>query len=179
MSAYFEVKVKYQKLQQDGKQKKVTEPYLVDAVSFTDAEKRINEVLEKYISGEFFVRNMKIANYSDILPNENGDRWFKCKVSYISIDEEKGTERKTSTYMLVEANDVKSAYDFINKSMEGMVSDYTIPAISESAIMDVFPYKMSEDLAAEKYLKGEIGTGDMIESIGVDISDELKDELNN
>jgi len=145
MSTWFECKVKYEKIMQDGNQKKVNEPYLVDAVSFTDAEARINEVLEPYISGEFFVNNMKIANYSDLIPSENGDRWFKCKVSYISIDEEKGVERKTNSYMLVQANNLKEAYDNIEKSMAGMVSDYEIPAIQESPIMDVFPYFSKEE----------------------------------
>ncbi len=144
MSAYFEVKVNYEKLTIYGKRKKVTEPYLVDAVSFTDAEARINKILEQYISGDFAVRNMKIANFSDILPNESGDRWFRCKVSYILYDEEKGTEKRTNTYMLVQANNVVDAYDFINKSMEGMVSDYEIPAVAQSLIMDVFPYKNNE-----------------------------------
>lgn len=140
MSTWFECKVRYEKMMPDGREKKVNEPYLVDAVSFTDAEARIHEVLEPYISGEFFVNNIKIANYADLIPNENGDRWFKCKVSYISYDEEKGTERKSNSYMLIQANNLKEAYDNIEKSMEGLVSDYEIPAIQESPIMDVFPY---------------------------------------
>lgn len=156
MSTWFECKVRYEKLMQDGKQKKVNEPYLVDAVSFTDAEARINEVLEPYISGDFFVNNMKIANFSDIIPSENGDRWFKCKVSYITIDEEKGVERKSNSYMLIQANNVKEAYDNIDKSMEGMISDYEIPAIQESPIMDVFPYfTREENEEAPEALKNE------------------------
>lgn len=158
MSTWFECKVRYEKMMQDGRQKKVNEPYLVDAVSFTDAEARIHEVLEPYISGEFFVNNIKIANYADLIPNENGDRWFKCKISYISYDEEKGIERKTNSYMLVQANNVKEAYGNIEKSMEGMVSDYEIPAIQESPIMDVFPYfsKDEENPEQETNLQEEI-----------------------
>lgn len=150
MSTWFECKVRYEKMMQDGRQKKVNEPYLVDAVSFTDAETRIHEVLEPYISGEFFVNNIKIANYTDLIPNENGDRWFKCKVSYISYDEEKGTERKSNSYMLVQANDVKDAFENIEKSMEGMVSDYEIPAIQESPIIDVFPYFSKDEENTEE-----------------------------
>jgi hypothetical protein len=145
MSTWFECKVRYEKTAQDGRQKKVIETYLVDAVSFTDAEKRIHEVLQPYISGEFFVNNIKIANYADLIPNDNGDRWFKCKVTYISLDEEKGVERKSNSYMLVQANNVKEAFDNIEKSMEGMVSDYEIPAIQESPLMDVFPYFSKEE----------------------------------
>ena len=155
MSTWFECKVKYEKIMPDGRQKKVNEPYLVDAVSFTDAEARINEVLEPYISGEFFVNNMKIANYSDLIPSENSDRWFKCKISYISIDEEKGVERKTNSYMLVQANNLKEAYDNIEKSMSGMVSDYEIHAIQESPIMDVFPYFSKEEATTEEAIQVE------------------------
>ncbi|OQY03813.1 MAG: hypothetical protein B6I20_04235 [Bacteroidetes bacterium 4572_117] len=139
MSTWYECKVRYQKMDQNGKEKKVTEPYLVDAVSFTDAEKRIHEMMEPYISGEFTVTNIKIANYSELHPDENGDRWFKCKVTFVNLDEEKGVERKSNTYMLIQANDVKEAYDAIDKLLTGTVSDYEIPAIQESPIMDVFP----------------------------------------
>lgn len=155
MSTWFECKVKYEKLMQDGRQKKVTEPYLVDAVSFTDAEKRINEVLEPYISGEFFVNNIKIANYSDLIPSESGDRWFKCKVAYISFDEEKGIERKSNSYMLIQANNLKEAYENIEKAMAGMVSDYEIPAIQESPIMDVFPY-FSKDENESEHIENKV-----------------------
>lgn len=175
--SYFEVKVKYEKTMPDGSRKKVNEPYLVDAVSFSDAETRINKVLEPYISGVFFVNSIKIANYSDIIKNENEDRWFKCKVSFINIDEN-GKERKTHSYALVQACNVVDAKVVADKSMDGCVSDYEIPAVAETKIQDVFEYEMSEDVAAEKYLKVEIGTGDMIKSTGVNISDELKNELN-
>ncbi len=144
MSAWFECKVKYQKMDQSGKEKMVNEPYLVDAVSFTEAESRINKLLEPYIAGEFNVTNIKIGNYSEIIPDENGDRWFKCKVSFITLDEEKGVERKSNTYMLVQANNVKEAYANVDHSMEGSVSDYSIPSISESPIMDIFPYSAEE-----------------------------------
>jgi len=146
MSTWYECKVRYQKMDQNGKEKKVNEPYLVDAVSFTDAEKRINEMMEPYISGEFIVTNIKIANYSELHPNENSDRWFKCKVSYIMLDEEKGTEKKSNTYILVQANNVKEAYDAIEELMKGSVSDYEIPAIAESPIMDVFPFFDKEEI---------------------------------
>ncbi len=145
MPTWFECKVKYEKMMPDGRQKKVTEPYLLDAVTFTDAEARLNEVLEPYISGEFFVSNIKIANYADLIPNEAGDRWFKCKISYISYDEERGTERRSNSYSLVQADNVKEAYEIIEKSMEGMVSDYEIPLIQESAILDVFPYVSTDE----------------------------------
>jgi hypothetical protein len=140
MSTWFECKAKYQKIDQKGKEKMVTEPYLVDALSFTEAEKRINELLAPYITGEFKVTNIKIANFSELIPNEACDRWYKCKVTYIGYNEEKGTETKTSTYMLVQANSVKQAFDFVENALTGTVSDYEIPSIQESPLIDVFPY---------------------------------------
>lgn len=140
MNTWFECKVKYQKVMSDGKEKMVSEPYLIDAVSFTDAESRIHKELEPYISGEFFVTNIKIANFSELVPNENGDRWFKCKVAFISLDEEKGVERRSNTYMLVQANNVKEAYDTLEKALDDTISDFEIPAIQESPLMDVFTY---------------------------------------
>jgi len=150
MSTWFECKAKYQKTDQNGKEKTLTEPYLVDAVSFTDAEKRINELLEPYISGEFKVTNIKIANFSELIPNEACDRWFKCKVTFIGFNEEKNTETKTNTYMLVQANTVKQAYEFIENAMKGTVSDYEIPSIQESPLKDVFPYSENNEPIAKK-----------------------------
>ena len=144
MSAWFECKVKYQKIDQTGKEKVVNEPYLIDAVSFTEAESRIHKQLEPYISGEFTVTNIKIANFSELIPDEAGDRWFKCKVTFITLDEEKGVERKSNTYFLVQANNAKEAYENVDKAMSGSVSDYSIPGIAESPIMDVFPYDAEE-----------------------------------
>jgi hypothetical protein len=146
MSTWFECKVKYTKIDEvTGKEKKVTEPYLLDAVSFTDAEKRIYKEMETYVSGEFFVTNIKVVNFSELIPNEQGDRWFKCKLTYVSIDEEAGKERKINSYLLVQSNTIKEAYDQIDEYMKSSVSDYSIPAIAESPILDVFPYYSEEE----------------------------------
>jgi len=149
MNTWFECKVKYQKTDETGKDKMVSELYLIDAISFTEAESRINKELEPYISGEFFVATIKIANFSELVPDENGDRWFKCKVTFISIDEEKGVERRTNTYMLVQANNVKEAYETLDKSMDDTMSDYEIPSVQETMIMDVFKYFEDEELNPE------------------------------
>ncbi|WP_445710931.1 DUF4494 domain-containing protein [Flavobacterium sp.] len=155
MSAtWYECKVKYRKVDDNGVQKVTTEPYLVDALSYTEAEKRINEEMSAYVSEEFKITNIKVANYAEIHPFENSDRWFKSKVSLIAYDEESGKERKTSMYLLVQANDVKEAFDNTTHAMKNTMGDYTIPAISESPIMDVFPYFSGEegDIAAlEKF----------------------------
>lgn len=139
MSNWFECKVKYQKVDENGKQKGVAENYMVDAVSFTDAEARITKELEQYAGlGEFVVASIKTTNYTEIIPNESGDRWFKCKAVFISFDEKSGKERRTSQTMLVQATDVKDAYDVLSKALSTSIADFTIPAINESSIMDIF-----------------------------------------
>ncbi|AXT55431.1 DUF4494 domain-containing protein [Aquimarina sp. MMG015] len=152
MSAtWYECKVKYRKINDSGVQKVTTEPYLVDAVSYTEAETRINEEMAAYVSEEFIITNIKVANFAEIHPFENSDRWFKSKVSLIAYDEESGKERKTNMYLLIQANDVKEAFDNTNSVMKGTTGDYTIPAIAESPIMDVFPYFTGEEEQLEKF----------------------------
>jgi len=146
MSAtWYECKVKYRKTQESGEQKVVTEAYLLDAISYTEAEARINEEMSAYVSDEFKITNIKVANFSEIHPIENSDRWYKSKVSLIAFDEESGKERKSNIYLLVQANDLKEAFDNTNISMKGTMGDYTIPSIAESPIMDVFPYFSGEE----------------------------------
>ena len=141
----YECKVKYRKTDDIGTQKVTTEPYLVDALSYTEAETRINEEMSAYISEEFKITNIKMANYAEIHPFENADRWFKSKVSLMAYDEESGKERRSNMYILVQANDVKEAYDNTIAIMKNTMGDYTIPAIAESPIMDVFPYFSGEE----------------------------------
>ena len=139
MSTWFECKVKYQKVDENGKQKGVSELYMVDAVSFTDAESRITKELEDYAGlGEFIVASIKTTNYAEIIPNESGDRWFKCKAVFISFDEKSGKERRSSSSMLVQATDVKDAYEVLSKALSTSISDFTIPMVQESSIMDIF-----------------------------------------
>jgi hypothetical protein len=146
MHTWFECKVKYVKIDEtSGKEKKVNEPYLVDAVSFTEAENRIHQELEQMIRGDFQVTNIRKANYTDIFPFENADRWFKCKVSYVMVDEGAGKEKKVSNQMLVMGNDLKEAYDNLMTSLEGMTIDFNVLGINESPIMDVFPYFKNEE----------------------------------
>ena len=141
MSAiWFECKVKYRKTDDTGVQRVTTEPYLVDALSYTEAETRINKEMAAYISEEFKVTSIKFANYSEIHPFENSDRWFKSKVSLLAYDEESGKERKSNIHILLQANDIKEAFDNTVSVMNGTMGEYTIPMISESPIMDVLPY---------------------------------------
>ena len=146
MSAtWYECKVKYRKTNENGVQKVVTEPYLVDAMSYTEAEKRMIEEMTAYVSEEFKITNIKSANYAEIHPFENCDRWFKSKISLVAYDEESGKERKTNMYLLLQANDVKEAFENTVLAMKNTMGDYTIPMISESPIVDVFPYFSGEE----------------------------------
>ena len=142
---WFEVKVKYQKIDEQGKEKKLSEPYLVDAVSFTEAEARIYEELKPFLGEEFNILNIKRANYTDLFFFDSGDRWFKCKVVFIALDEEKGVEKKTSAYMLVQATDIDEALANLTESMKDSMADYNVQSVQETAIMDVFPFFKDED----------------------------------
>lgn len=149
MYNWFECKVSYDKTMENGTQKKVTEPYLVDALSFTEAEARIIEELRPYITGEFTIADIKRAKLSELFFNENGDRYFKAKVYFLSIDPKSGNEKKTATTMIAQACDIREALEVIEKGMTGTMADYTIASLTETAIMDVFPYS-SEIKTANK-----------------------------
>ncbi|MEN9917664.1 MAG: hypothetical protein RL662_100 [Bacteroidota bacterium] len=154
MNNWFECKVSYEKTMENGTQKKVTEPYLVDALSFTEAEARIIEELKPYIAGEFTIADIKRAKLSELFFNEEGDRYFKAKVYFITLDEKSGTEKKTAIQMLAQASDIKEAFAIVEKGMQGTLADYMIASLSESPIMDVFPYSKNEKSKIE-YLKEE------------------------
>lgn len=147
MATWFECKVKYDKLAENGQQKTVTEPYLVDALSFTEAEARITEEITPFISGEFKVTAVKRTNTAEIFWKEGGDRWYKVKVNFITIDEKTAVEKKTANYMMVQASDFKDAYDVFMEGMKGTMSDFEIASITETAIMDVYNADLSGSAA--------------------------------
>lgn len=140
MNNWFQCKVKYERNAEDGSIKKVNEAYLVDALSFTEAEERINEELKPYISGEFLVADIKRARISELFENESGDRWYRCKIYFISLDEEKGVEKRTAATMFAQASTLKEAVGVIDKGMKGTLSDYEIASVVETNVMDVFKY---------------------------------------
>ena len=151
MHTWFECKIRYEKTLENGVNKKVTEPYLVDALSFTEAEARIIDEMTPFISGEFTVSDIKRANYSELFfcEEEAADRWFKCKLAFITLDEKSGAEKKTSTNVLVQAADLRDAVKKLDKGMEGSMVDYVISAINETAIMDVYPFTAEPDVKPE------------------------------
>jgi len=137
---WFECKVSYEKMMENGIQKKVTESYLVDALSFTEAEARIIEEMKPLISGEFIVADIKRARIAELFFNENGDRYYKFKVFFITLDEMSGAEKKTAAQMLAQALDIKDAFVVLENGMKGTLADYVIASVSETQIMDVFPF---------------------------------------
>ena len=151
MHNWFECKIRYEKVAENGMNKKVTEPYLVDALSFTEAESRIIEEITPFISGEFTVADIKRANYSELFPCEEdaADRWFKCKLYFITLDEKSGTEKKTATNVLVQAADLRDAVKKLDEGMKGTMADYVIASVAETAIMDVYPYSAEPDVKPE------------------------------
>jgi len=142
MNKWFECKVKYEKTMENGLVKKVSEPYLVDAISFTEAEKRFIEEIRPFMTGEFEVSDIKRVNYSEVFFNdaESADRWFKCKLSFITLDEKSGAEKRTNSYALVQAADLREAIKHLDEQMKGTIMDYQIAAVTETMIMDVYPY---------------------------------------
>lgn len=138
INKYFEVKVKLQKTMEDGQQKKVSEQYVVEAAIFGEAERRIAECLKPYIEGEFEVTDIKIAGYGQIInDNQDADKFFKAKVSFITLDETTGKEKKTSELYLVQSDTLESAESDVKSFLND--NNTTISSISETAILDVFP----------------------------------------
>lgn len=141
---WYDCSVKYRKTTEEESQKVVTESYLIDAISFTEAESRINEKMSEFISEEFIVSNIKLTNISEVHSFDNSDRWFKAKVTLIAYDEATGKEQKSNFYLLAEANDAKDAYNKTVEIMKTTMSDYSIPAITETKIIEVFPFFSEE-----------------------------------
>jgi hypothetical protein len=147
MHTWFECKIRYDKTLENGMVKKVTEPYLVDALSFTEAEARIIDEITPFISGEFTVSDIKRANYSELFFSDEdaADRWFKAKLQFITLDEKSGTEKKTATQVLVQAADLRDAVKKLDEGMKGSMADYVIASMAETALMDVYPYTAEPD----------------------------------
>lgn len=144
MANWFECKVRYAKMLETGMQKTVTEPYLVDALSFTEAEARITEEMAPFISGDFTVSAVKREKLSEVFYDETGDKWYKVKYNIITVDEKTAVEKKTSVLTLVQASDFQKALDNFMEGMKGTMADFEIAAITETPLMDVFPVKLGD-----------------------------------
>ena len=146
MNRWFECKIRYEKTMDNGMNKMVTEPYLVDALSFTEAESRIIEETTPFINGEFTVSDIKRSNYSELFmtDDEEADKWYACKLEFITLNEKTGIEKKTKSNMLVQASSLRDAMKRLTDGMKNTMADYNAVSIKETAIMDVYPYQAKE-----------------------------------
>lgn len=173
MHNWFECKVTYEKTLENGMEKKVTEPYLVDALSFTEAEARIIEELRPFIKGEFEIADIKRARLSEIFFHADGDKFYRAKVQFITLDEKSGSEKKTSVNMLAQASDFDEALHATKKGMQGTMADYVIASLVETTLVDVFPYDAdkAKEPIAEKTLMDEVYEDPLIDKAAEMLTD--------
>lgn len=144
MSLWFETKVRYDKVMETGAQKSVSESFLVDAMSFTEAEARVTKEMEPFITGDFSVSAVKKNKFMDVFFKEDADRWYKVKSAFITIDEKTAAEKRSNNFFLVQAGSLKEALQNFEDCMKGTLADYEIVAITETPILDVFTCEVTE-----------------------------------
>ena len=147
MNSWYTIKVKFTKEFTDGTLKRVTEPYLVSSMSFTEAEARIYKEVAEYVRGEFLVTSIAKTEFADIFDYDDAETWYKAKLSYTTEDADTGKEKKFNHNYLVAAHNVKEAYERLEDSLKGLLATYEIPAIAKTQIVDIFPY--DPEFAAE------------------------------
>lgn len=142
----FECGVRYEKTLENGLRKKVTELYIVDALSFSEAERRVTDGMTPYTDGAFDVVSEKITNYSEVVSNDDpeADKWYRVKINLVALDERTGNEKKTAVHYLIQAKDIDDARRHTNAFMHECVADWECEAVSETKIMDVFLYEASK-----------------------------------
>lgn len=157
MNSWFTVKVKYTKQLDDGTFKRVSEPYLLAAMTFTDAEARIYEELGALIRGEFLVTGISRTDIHDIFHYEDSETWWKCKINFLSggDGEEGGKAKKISQFFLVSANNEIEAAQRLRESLGGMLIDFEVPNVAKSPIVDIFPFGDDEELHLTFSMEGK------------------------
>ena len=145
-ATWFECKIRYEKTMEDGLPKKMNEVYVIDALSFSEAEERIMEEMLPYNLVDIEIVDVKIAPYREVFFADDNlaDQWFKAKLSFITIDERSNKEKRTSVMYLVNAGNISSAINNIDKVMSGTMIDYVTTSISATKIFDVFEYKKKD-----------------------------------
>ena len=144
---WFECTCQYQKTGEDGLLTKVKETNVVDALSFTEAEKRFTEEMTPYINGEFNVTAIKIAQYKEVFfsDDQSDDRWYKAKLCFITLDEKSGKEKRQNTTYLVQASSIDKAIKNVDRVMSGTMIDYASIAVNETKIWEVFLHTEKEE----------------------------------
>lgn len=148
---WFECKVRYDKTTETGLQKKVTETYLVEALSFTEAERRFIEEITPFMTGEYTVTDIRRAKLAEVMESNdaNADRWFKAKIAFITLDEKSGAEKRARQLVLVQATDFRDAQRELDEHMKGTLGDWVIESIAETGVIDVFHYVKAEHTAPQ------------------------------
>ncbi len=192
MNNWFTVKVKYTKQLENGTFKRVSEPYLLSAMTFTDAETRIYEELGQIIRGEFNVVGISRTEVHDIFQYDDCDTWYKCKITFTSegnMDDPEAKQKKVSQNFLVSAVSVKDAFEKLKESLSTLMADFEVPSISVSTIVDIFPYREELDTEISRVpmdeFEGELPVsngGRVYSASGSDLEDdeadsELQDEF--
>ncbi len=153
MQTWFESKVKYSKVSQTGKEQMVTENFLLDAVSYTDAETRIIRNMQEMVrGGEFTIVDIKKSKIAEVFPFDDGELWFRATINLVTVDEDAGREKKLRTAYLIMADDINEALKRLDESLSYLVIPYVISAIAVSTIVDVFPYDPSESAVPQGYV---------------------------
>lgn len=142
MATYYQVVIKYDKIQENGSSKRVSEKHIAEALSCTDAEARVTEEMQPFISGDFLATSVKTTPIAEIF-NLGAERYWLVKVAFITIDERTATEKRTISQILVGAPDFTNAIEEFNEGMKGTMADFEIISLSETPIMEVFPAKLS------------------------------------
>jgi hypothetical protein len=178
MNSWFTVKVKYTKQLENGALKRVSEPYLLAAMTFTDAEARIYEELGAQIRGEFNVTGIAKTEIHDVFAYDDADVWYKCKVKYENFDADSEKAKKVTQNFLVSANSVKEAYERMEESLKSLLVDFEIPSIVVSPIVEIFPFaenldkEISRRPMEEEEIEESAGSGAVFSASGSDIDDE-------
>lgn len=152
----FECGIRYEKTMENGMQKKVTELYIVDALSFTEAESRIIAEMTPFISGEFEVVSEKITKYSELVETADGDKWYKSKVNFITLDEKSGAEKRQAFFYLIQAKDIDHARLRLTEYMKGSMADWECEALQETKIMDVFLYEADKSGCSDEKFRKDV-----------------------
>lgn len=139
--SYIETAATYDKLQENGAVKRVTDKFIVDALSFTEAESRTIEEITPYLSGEFSVSAVKKTKISDLFGDKESDRFYLAKVAYLQIDEKTAKEKKIIAQWLIGAKDFAEAYSILKEEIGKCVADIEIQSLVETPIVEYFPVK--------------------------------------
>lgn len=184
MNNWFTVKVKYTKQLENGALKRVSEPYLLAAMTFTDAEARIYEELGAVIRGEFAVTGIARTEIHDIFAYDDAEVWYKAKVKYENFDADSEKSKKVTQNFLISAHSVKEAYERLQESLQGLMVDFEIPSIIVSPIVEIFPFQENLDREISRRPIEEVeeeedevsGGGAVFSASGSDVDDEDEDE---